>query len=352
MTQSIAAAGGWGSLILLPGAVLTLTPLVAPRWLIMWLFALAIFAACKCLTWRRVSVAGTPWHLQASYLFAWPGMDAAGFLARTKQAELPSLYEWLFAVGKTLLGGVLYWLGARHVPEDAILLRGWTGLVGLAFLLHFGTFHILSCVWRRLGRNARPLMNWPVLATSVSDFWGWRWHTAFRDLAHRFLFQPLSRVCGPRAAIVLGFAMGGLVHDLVISVPAGGGYGLPTLYFLIQGVALLGERSRAGLNWKTDLQVLPCLHRQLFWVYGGYVVLAISALGLGSMANAAELARGSLLARCVCGYIAIFWGIRLALQTVLDVREHLTTWWLKAGYHTLTVVFATFTAIFAWAAIS
>ena len=85
------------------------------------------------------------------------------------------------------------------------------------------------------------------------------------------------------------------------------------------------------LKWKTDLQVLPRLHRQLYWVYGGYVVLAIVALGLISLTNAAQLASGSMLARSVCGYIAVFWGIRLSLQAVLDVKEHLTTWWLRAG---------------------
>jgi len=105
------------------------------------------------------------------------------------------------------------------------------------------------------------------------------------------------------------------------------------------------------LNWKTDLLILPRLHRQLYWIYGGYVVLAIIALGLVSLLNAAELAGGTLLARSVCGYIALFWGIRLALQAILDVQGHLDTWWLKAGYHTLTLLFTTFTMIFAWAAL-
>jgi len=29
------------------------------------------------------------------------------------------------------------------------------------------------------------------------------------------------------------------------------------------------------LNWKEDLAVLSKLHRQMYWVYGGYVVLSV-----------------------------------------------------------------------------
>src|SRR4051812_9011418 len=94
------------------------------------------------------------------------------------------------------------------------------------------------------------------------------------------------------------------------------------------------------LDWKKSLAALPRLHRQLYWVYGGYVVLAIVCLGVICVVNADELAAGGLLARCVCGYLALFWGIRLSLQLVFDVKEHLTTWWLRAGYGLLTVLFA------------
>ena len=105
------------------------------------------------------------------------------------------------------------------------------------------------------------------------------------------------------------------------------------------------------LRWKTALDVLPRLHRQLYWIYGGYVVLAIVANGLICIVNADALADGSRLSRCVCGYLTIFWGVRLSLQTVLDVKEHLTAWWLHAGYHTLTLLFVSFTALFALAAL-
>ena len=105
------------------------------------------------------------------------------------------------------------------------------------------------------------------------------------------------------------------------------------------------------LDWRSGLHSLPRLHRQLYWVYGGYVVLGIIALGAICVFNATELAAGGVLARCVCGYLAAFWGIRLSLQLVLDVKPFLTAWWLTAGYHVLTVLFVSFTSIFCYAAL-
>jgi hypothetical protein len=105
------------------------------------------------------------------------------------------------------------------------------------------------------------------------------------------------------------------------------------------------------LNWRNDLQALNRLQRQMYWVYGGYVVLSIIAFGLICLFNARELAGGSRLARSMCAYMAVFWGIRLALQTQLDVKSHLTTWWLTAGYHLLTLFFIYFATLFAIATV-
>jgi uncharacterized membrane protein YhaH (DUF805 family) len=117
------------------------------------------------------------------------------------------------------------------------------------------------------------------------------------------------------------------------------------------GVLLASAIVPFRLNWRTELSSLSRLHRQMYWVYGGYVVLSIVAFALLSILNARELAHGSGLARGVCAYIAVFWGIRVALQGIFDAKEHLTTWWLKAGYHGLTVLFGTFTLVYAWAAL-
>ena len=53
----------------------------------------------------------------------------------------------------------------------------------------------------------------------------------------------------------------------------------------------------------------------------------------------------------MCLYIAVFWGVRVALRAVFDVKEDLTAWWLRAGYMMLTVLFAALTVVYLWAAL-
>jgi len=215
---------------------------VAP-WERMWLLAGVIFSLCKWASWRAIPRPTSSWK-NVAYLCAWPGMDAEAFLKR--RAVSPPATEWLWAISKTVGGILLIWGLFPHWPFDQPYVRGWVGMIGLAFLLHFGTFHLLSCLWRSLGIEATPLMKNPVCSASLSDFWGCRWNRAFRDLTHRMIFLPLARPLGSGWALFLGFVVSGVVHDIVISVPSAGGYGLPTVYFLLQGCGLLAEKSLAG----------------------------------------------------------------------------------------------------------
>src|SRR6185436_4806464 len=154
--------------------------------------------------------------------------------------------EWTAAALKTLLGIALIWVAVRLAQPVSVLLAGWVGMTGLMFVLHFGTFHLLSLGWRTLGVDARPVMQSPLRSTSLAEFWGRRWNTAFHELATRFTFRPLRPAAGPVGATLLAFLASGLIHELVISLPAGGGYGLPTGYFLLQGLGVVGERSGPG----------------------------------------------------------------------------------------------------------
>lgn len=232
-------------LLVLPVAVLLLAPPSWPRWALMWTLALAIYAGCKWLTWRRTPTPEAPWWLHAGYLLAWPGMDAQAFLtgAAPRQARVS---EWLFAAAKLVTGLVMLYAVAPLVPASLPFLAGWVGMIGLIMVLHFGSFHLLSCLWRSAGVDAKPLMNWPFAAESLSDYWSRRWNIAFRDLTHRFLFRPVAARFGPRWALASVFLFSGLVHDLVISVPAGAGYGGPTFFFVVQAAGLFFERSALG----------------------------------------------------------------------------------------------------------
>ena len=127
----------------------------------------------------------------------------------------------------------------------------------------------------------------------------------------------------------------------------------PTGFAIVGGVQLSILIASAlvpmHLDWKQSLANLPALLRQLFWVYGGYVVLGIVSLGVINLVAANDLSQGGTLARCFCVYAAGFWGIRLSLQAWLDVKPHLTHPLLKIGYHLLTVAFAGLTLFFGFA---
>ena len=105
------------------------------------------------------------------------------------------------------------------------------------------------------------------------------------------------------------------------------------------------------LRWRHELQPLPRVHRQMHWVYAGYVVLSIVAFALISVLFGGELARGTGLSRAVCAYIAVFWGVRLGLSAVFEMRPYLDAWWKIAGYAALTVLFAGLTIVYGLASL-
>jgi Membrane bound O-acyl transferase family len=218
-----------------------------PAWLFMWTLAVAIFAILKLATWltARNSVPHPAWRSLA-YLAAWPGMDAETFLDSSRGVARPSFREWAWASLKTAFGIFLFWVVARQISPHMLLAQGWVGLFGLILILHFGSFHLLALFWQRMGVEAQPIMAEPILSKSLSEFWGKRWNLGFRQLAHALIFRPLHKHIGVTAASLLVFLASGLIHDLVISLPARGGYGLPTGYFVLQGLGVTLERSHLG----------------------------------------------------------------------------------------------------------
>lgn len=119
------------------------------------------------------------------------------------------------------------------------------------------------------------------------------------------------------------------------------------------GILLASALVPQVLDWRTSLEKLDKLSRQLIWVHGAFIVLVIVGFGLISVSLAPDLANGSPLARGMCLFIAIFWGARLAVQFfVFDAKPYLRTVFLKAGYHGLTGVFGFMTLVYAAAALA
>jgi predicted DCC family thiol-disulfide oxidoreductase YuxK len=261
-------------LILLPGLALPARN-IFPAWIFMWLLAFSIYFGCKWLTWRRAlrQTDRVNRFVSLGYLFAWVGMDARGFLCDKRSIALPNLRDWLLATGRVFLGVILIWLVAPRFLGTQPLLAGWIGMAGIILCLHFGLFQFAALVWQKAGVNAQPIMREPLRATSLADFWGRRWNTAFHFLANDFAFRPLLQKCGAIAATLIVFLFSGLIHDFIISLPARGGYGLPTAYFLIQGVGVIFERTTIakwvglGHGWRGWLFTAICTVGPAFWLF-------------------------------------------------------------------------------------
>jgi hypothetical protein len=269
---STASWPGWLLLLILPASTIFFRNRM-PAWLFMWALSFAIFLGLKWVTWWRARdcVPHSPWRSLA-YIAAWPGMDGKTFLDSRRQAPAPQYREWLWASLKTCFGLLLLWYAARKVAPQQPLIEGWIGLFGLVLFLHFGSFHLIALFWQAIGIDAEPIMSKPILSKSLSEFWRRRWNLGFRQLAHDLIFRPLHKRTGVAAAGMLVFVVSGLIHDLVISMPARGGYGLPTAYFTLQGLGVTLERS--GLGRSLRLQRGP-----IAWIFM-FIVIAAPAFWL------------------------------------------------------------------------
>lgn len=221
-----------------------------PAWGVMWLIAAGVFATAKVLTWRPVAPRLAP-AASVGYLCAWPGLDPAPFLVRNGGASFLAV-DWLSGLACMLLGIWLAGPARAGLESEQAVLSGALGMAAIVLVLHFGLFRLLALLWRSAGYDVRPIMDAPLMATSLVDFWSRRWNLAFRDLARQLVLRPLAPRVGAAGAMWCVFLFSGVVHDLVITVPAGGGYGGPTLYFLVQAGGVALQRSATAKRWRLD----------------------------------------------------------------------------------------------------
>ncbi|MDF1850176.1 MAG: DCC1-like thiol-disulfide oxidoreductase family protein [Verrucomicrobiales bacterium] len=250
LTLVIVVAVGLGLLYPLPG------------WLWMWLIAGALWIGFKGMTFRE----NGGWRKISLLYFLWVGTETGPFLR--KRPSPPPRETLVISPFIFLSLGLL--LLALVVPRlDDPIATGWVGVAAMLCLLHFGSFAVLAFLWKRAGFPVSPIMKAPWAAKSLGEFWGPRWNRAFSDWARVHIFRPLVRLLGTSRGTLAGFLASGLAHELVISLPARGGFGLPTFYFLLQGTGLLLQRKSPALkNRITTLAIVllpaPLLFHPLF----------------------------------------------------------------------------------------
>lgn len=68
------------------------------------------------------------------------------------------------------------------------------------------------------------------------------------------------------------------------------------------------------LRYAENLSKVSTIIRQIFVVHSVYIVLVLLGLSGLCLAFAPELAGATRLGRCLSGFIAVFWGVRVPIQ--------------------------------------
>jgi len=157
--------------------------------------------------------------------------------------------NWRLYLRATLWAGVVsvgYWIYWKLV--GVLHLRGMVlSYLAVPLLVSVGemTVAVLTVLFLPGGQLLPPLLERPLAARSVAEFWGRRWNLWFSDWFRRVIFRPLHRE--PVVALFLVFAVSGLMHELVVNLPLycltrRSLFGSMMIYFLLQAVGILCER--------------------------------------------------------------------------------------------------------------
>jgi hypothetical protein len=126
---------------------------------------------------------------------------------------------------------------------------------------------------------------------------------------------------------------------------------MPEPFVVLAGLGQLGLAAVSlaiprALRWREQTAGFEPLTRAVFWTYAGYIWGINVAMGLLATLGAHWLLDGRGLGRCVCGFIAVYWGSRLVIQLAwfdrhapAGARYRVAGWMLDGLFLFLTVVF-------------
>ncbi len=231
--------------ILLPVALVSLALLVnqEPAGTRMLVLTAGTFGAMKAIVLQAHRAAGgrtLPLGRWLLFTLAWFGMNPRTLVTRRPSARGRGRAMQLARRGlRNTAAGILL-----------VLLARWNGtvwafpvlMVGLSLVFHFGVFTLLAALLQALGFPTRVLFDAPLRARSLAEFWSQRWNRGFAEMTALAVHRPLAARFGRPRALLGSFLASGLLHEVALSLPVGAGFGLPTCYFVLQGLMVQRER--------------------------------------------------------------------------------------------------------------
>jgi len=198
---------------------------------IRWSWSHKPFPAAKTTTAPQLSIAG----VLATMLLKFTALDTAQYIM---QRVSPAINQ---------PGG-----GSIFNPSLPLLPRvGGAALSGICggvwtYSIVDSLYHIATLIGRVLFRQ--PASEWPRLshrpwlATSVREFWSFRWHQFFRHFFVVFGARPGGALFGLPGAVMGAFTMSALIHHLGLwGVGYGTEFSTAGGFFLLMGVGVIIE---------------------------------------------------------------------------------------------------------------
>lgn len=224
-------------------------PLQTPgqRLAAMSLHLLFAFKASLLLRQTRAQVQAMDPRGFLLYFTLWPGIDPQPLSHRVTDLVFPA--RWFVQGWATMIVCAVLAAGlALHQQLTPPLM-----LMAVLGFVHLGYSDVLSALMRLAGFPVQRLFPDPLTSRTSLEFWAKRWNQPFVELNRLFL---------PHSSPTQKMVVSGLLHEAALSFPAGGGWGGPLGYFLVQA-ALLRTSSRL-LSWAGLLLPLPFLFHQPF----------------------------------------------------------------------------------------
>ena len=119
-------------------------------------------------------------------------------------------------------------------------------------------------------------------------------------------------------------------HELLLKLAA----------LLHLGLIAAGLTMPRVVHLEEHLSKLPVFIQRLFWVYYTYVGFVILSFAVLTWVLSGPMAEGTPPARAITFVMSVFWLARLAVGAfVLDEKPYLTSWFYRAGFYALNLVF-------------